>query len=337
MEVSTGRLSLAHPVYSVNKTKILEKIATLEENPLLQLEKLVNIRNPAEHELGFCAQWLLDNMLVSPGRPYTYEAIDTSDINVMLNHNDVSESLKISPDGLEARCDTASFESVRSTFHVTHGVWYYEATIITSGIMQIGWATKESSFGNHDGSGIGDDEYSVSYDGCRQKLWHNAKNMSCNYRPWRSGDIFGTLLDLDEQKVSFFINGDLVAGPHTDVFKSARNSSGFFAAASFMAFQHCRFNFGGRKTPFAYPPPASYSSFNDFGKLNDDERRILPKPKMFELIQADLSDDACFVCCSEPGLVKLLPCGHSGYCGKCAQILQFCPQCRSQISSRLEV
>lgn len=67
----------------------------------------------------------------------------------MLNSNDVSEYLKISPNGLEARCDASSFESVRCTFEVSKGVWYYEVEILTSGIMQIGWATKKSKFLNH--------------------------------------------------------------------------------------------------------------------------------------------------------------------------------------------
>ena len=34
-------------------------------------------------------------------RHYTYEKVDTENIHVMLNTNDVSEYLKISPDGLE--------------------------------------------------------------------------------------------------------------------------------------------------------------------------------------------------------------------------------------------
>lgn len=70
-------------------------------------------------------------------------------INAMLNTSDVSEYLKISPDGLEARCDAYSFESVRCTAQADKGVWYYEVCIITPGVMQIGWATKNSNFLNH--------------------------------------------------------------------------------------------------------------------------------------------------------------------------------------------
>lgn len=80
-------------------------------------------------------------------RKYSYEEVDVENINVMLNTKDVSEYLKISEDGLEARCDSYSFESVRSTYSVKSvGAWYYECMIITSGVMQIGWAQKESHF-----------------------------------------------------------------------------------------------------------------------------------------------------------------------------------------------
>jgi hypothetical protein len=50
----------------------------------------------------------------------------------------------------QARCDAASFESVRCTYQVgDRGAWYYEVLIVTSGIMQIGWATKNSKFLNY--------------------------------------------------------------------------------------------------------------------------------------------------------------------------------------------
>ena len=45
----------------------------------------------------------------------------------MLNSQDVSEYLKIAANGLEARCDASSFESVRCTYQADAGIWYYEA------------------------------------------------------------------------------------------------------------------------------------------------------------------------------------------------------------------
>lgn len=117
---------------------------------------------------------------------------------------------------LQARCDASSFESVRCTFCVDSGVWYYEVTVITSGVMQIGWATKDSKFLNHvlaclydrvisspvspqshtlsicvcvfqEGYGIGDDEYSCAYDGCRQLIWYNARSKPHSHPCWKEG------------------------------------------------------------------------------------------------------------------------------------------------------
>ncbi len=52
--------------------------------------------------------------------------------------------------------------------------------------------------------------------------------------------------------------------------------SGFFAAASFMSFQHCIFNFG--REPFQYPPKdCRFQIFNDYGTLTDIERVVLPR------------------------------------------------------------
>lgn len=82
------------------------------------------------------------------GRKLSYEVVDMSGVNVILNSHDVSEYLKISCSGLEARCDSYSFESVRCTFQVDEGCWYYEAVIVSPGVMQIGWATKNSHFLN---------------------------------------------------------------------------------------------------------------------------------------------------------------------------------------------
>ncbi len=60
-----------------------------------------------------------------------------------------NKNLKLSSNGFEARNDTFSFESVRSTVQVDRGVWYYEVTLLTNGIMQIGFAGKTAKFLNN--------------------------------------------------------------------------------------------------------------------------------------------------------------------------------------------
>ncbi|CAH2324567.1 RING finger and SPRY domain-containing 1 [Pelobates cultripes] len=149
-----------HPMVILFALIALEKFSQTSENKMTVSESLISDRlllleswtNNADYlkrQVGFCAQWSLDNLFLKEGRALTYEKADLTPINAMLNSNDVSEYLKISPYGLEARCDASSFESVRCTFCVDSGVWYYEVTVITSGVMQIGWATKDSKFLNH--------------------------------------------------------------------------------------------------------------------------------------------------------------------------------------------
>ena len=58
------------------------------------------------------------------------------------------------------------------------------------------------------------------------------------------------------------------------VFSQA--TSGFFAAASFMSFQQCEFNFGDK--PFKFPPSdRKFSAFNDHAYLDDEQKVILPR------------------------------------------------------------
>ena len=66
-------------------------------------------------------------------------------------HGDLNVDSIVNVFVFQARCDASSFESVRCTFQVNSGIWYYEVTLLTDGVMQIGWATKSSSFLNHVG------------------------------------------------------------------------------------------------------------------------------------------------------------------------------------------
>ena len=98
---------------SENKVTIAKRLEGLRDiNPLETLEKrFLESEDFISRQVGFCSQWCLDNMFPVPGRKFTYTVIDNSQINMMLNSNDVSEYLKIGPNGLGARCDASSFES----------------------------------------------------------------------------------------------------------------------------------------------------------------------------------------------------------------------------------
>ncbi|MCJ8733287.1 hypothetical protein PDJAM_G00221590 [Pangasius djambal] len=300
---------------------------------LAVLESWADHSDYLKRQVGFCAQWSLDNLFLKEGRHFTYEKVNLNNINAMLNSNDVSEYLKISPSGLEARCDASSFESVRCTFCVDSGVWYYEVTVITSGVMQIGWATKDSKFLNHEGYGIGDDEYSCAYDGCRQLIWYNARSKPHSHPCWKEGDTIGFLLDLSKKQMIFYLNGHQLP-PEKQVFSSA--TSGFFAAASFMSYQQCEFNFGAK--PFRHPPSVKFSTFNEFASLASDEKIILPRHRRLALLrQVSIRDNCCTLCCDQMADTELRPCAHSGICMECALQLDTCPLCRQDIQTRVRL
>ncbi|XP_046606645.1 RING finger and SPRY domain-containing protein 1-like [Neodiprion virginianus] len=314
---------------SENKITIKKRLLAEKGNPLLELEKWVDSSHYIQRQVGFCARWCLDNLFLMEGRKYSHDTVDTTGINVMLNTKDVSEYLKISPNGLEARCDAYSFESVRCTHQVHSGIWYYETLIITPGVMQIGWATKDSTFLNHEGYGIGDDEFSLAYDGCRRLIWHNARSEAQHDRPcWKAGDILGCLLDLVKMEIIFSING-FPLKPCTQVFKTAR--SGFFAAASFMSFQQCLFNFGN--VSFKFPPTdRKYQKFNDHANLTAEDKVVLPRHiYLDQLRKLSVREDSCTLCFDQKATVRLLPCDHRGFCQTCSRQLIECPMCRATI------
>uniref|UniRef100_A0A2C9KVK7 RING finger and SPRY domain-containing protein 1 n=1 Tax=Biomphalaria glabrata TaxID=6526 RepID=A0A2C9KVK7_BIOGL len=320
-----------------NKLRITQALQHCDVHPMTLLEGWYTRDNDntplsySRREVGFCAGWCLDNLFIKEGRPFSYEQLDRSHLNVMLNSNDVSEYLKISADGLEARCDASSFESVRCTFQVDSGVWYYEVTIVTDGVMQIGWATKDSKFLNHDGCGIGDDEFSMAYDGCRQLIWYHAQSELHTHPCWKPGDILGLLLDLENQYLIFYLNGDPLPS-YKQLFTHAR--TGFFAAASFMSFQQCEFNFGEKQ--FRYPPPRAFKTFNQYGRLLPEEKIVLPRhQKMALMNQFVVSEDACTLCFDNIADTQLLDCGHRGFCEVCAIQLEKCPICRKEILERV--
>lgn len=68
---------------------------------------------------------------------------------------------------------TSNFATVRANTAVTKECYYYEVTLLSDGLMQIGWCQINSSF-NHD-DGVGDSESSYAYDGFRCMKWHKSK------------------------------------------------------------------------------------------------------------------------------------------------------------------
>ena len=116
----------------------------------------------------------------------------------------------------------ANAEMFNSAYSDYNGL-YYEVTIETGGIAQIGWATSASAHntGNNGflpnsdtGDGVGDDKFSYGYDGLRGKVFHDGKELDYGHGSgsdssgWKKGDVVGCLYDFTNGAISFSVNGE---------------------------------------------------------------------------------------------------------------------------------
>lgn len=91
---------------------------------------------------------------------------------------------------------------------------YYEVTLVTGGLAQIGWACLSNESGtfepnNETGDGVGDDGNSFAIDGSRSLKFHGGEEWSYPVE-WKARDCLGCLLEYDDTdgtKLSFSLNG----------------------------------------------------------------------------------------------------------------------------------
>jgi hypothetical protein len=101
----------------------------------------MNEKSGEGEQFKFMVTWALENTFQIENR--VYKDI-SSDIHAFVN-KEISGHLKISHDGLELRNDTNSFQTAFAYPGIQSkniGKWYYEITLLSFGIMQIGFACK---------------------------------------------------------------------------------------------------------------------------------------------------------------------------------------------------
>ncbi|KAB5556567.1 hypothetical protein DKX38_007476 [Salix brachista] len=140
----------------------------------------------------------------------------------------------------------AMFSSARSNAYVWKGKWMYEVLLETSGVQQLGWATRSCPFTDHKGVGDADDSY--AFDGKRVSKWN--KDAEPYGQPWVVGDVIGCCIDLDHDEILFYRNG-ISLGVAFCGLRKMGPESGYYPAISLSQGERCELNFGAR--PFKYP------------------------------------------------------------------------------------
>ena len=140
------------------------------------------------------------------------------------------------------------FNSIRANAFVFSGRWYYEVTLGTGGVMQIGWCQHDCTFSFE--NGVGDSPLSYAYDGRRCCVWGVESRKYGPQTPWQAGDVVGCALDLDEGTVSFYLNGEPLGVAFRDIGRGVQGVA-YFPAVSVHYADRCAVNMGA--LPFLYP------------------------------------------------------------------------------------
>ncbi len=199
-----------------------------------------------------CAS-LLAGLDVAPVPPFFSDESDPFDEVIAARQGPPHVSLtahpNISINLMEARCTGNAFSTVRGNCSVTKGRWYFEVTLLTQGLMQIGWLEADADIG----ATVGDTRTSWSVDLFRRLRWHNERCQPLtSVRRWTCGDVVGCGIDLDQGTMLFTFNGRSL----TDVlgnecfFSDIHPGRPLCPAVSLRPGNACLFNFGSAAFKF---------------------------------------------------------------------------------------
>eukprot|EP00760_Papus_ankaliazontas_P010189 PhM_4_TR14220/c0_g1_i1/m.66571/K10594/HERC1; E3 ubiquitin-protein ligase HERC1 len=169
-------------------------------------------------------------------------------VGLLADDNVLSTDLGVKNGGI-------GFSGAHAECRVRGGCWYFEVTLTSQGLMQIGWITAAFRPSPSTGHGVGDDAQSWGIDLYRKLKWHNGVSVpiSCARR-WNDGDVIGCAIDVDRREMQFSVNGRwLIDNTGSDVlFRNFPIADGFIPAVSLRANNSCTFNFGA--TPMKHRP-----------------------------------------------------------------------------------
>lgn len=152
--------------------------------------------------------------------------------------------VKVSKDRLSLLSQSA-FSTIRANACIYTGKFMYEVQLKSKGVMQIGFCSAQCTFTQD--TGVGDTKNSYGLDGSKKRLWHVSTKTYGPY--WRSGDIFGVCLDMDNGFIEYYRNGVALGRAFENVERGPGRA--LFPAVSLAFSDSLTANFGA--SPFRYP------------------------------------------------------------------------------------
>ncbi|RHZ27647.1 hypothetical protein DYB37_006851, partial [Aphanomyces astaci] len=153
---------------------------------------------------------------------------------------------------------TDGFATIRCHALVRRGQVYFEMTLKSSGLMQLGFVSAgfKPAFATH---GVGDHFGSFAVDGKRRKKWCNTGSSYGGDWSWSAGDVVGAMIDFEAGTMGFTHHGvDLGVAFTQNEYPQVNWTNGLYPAGSFSSGEGAWFNLG--QSPFQYQPPRGYIS-----------------------------------------------------------------------------
>uniref|UniRef100_A0A6B2L4A3 B30.2/SPRY domain-containing protein n=1 Tax=Arcella intermedia TaxID=1963864 RepID=A0A6B2L4A3_9EUKA len=155
----------------------------------------------------------------------------------------------VTPDGLRCKSRlTSYFMTVRANKFMSQGKWYFEITLLTAGLMQIGYITTPFNYDRSRQRGVGDYAGSWAIDLYRNFKWHKAQSSPYGVTKWKPNTILQCLLDLDNRILSFIYEGN-----EEVAFRDIEIDNGLTPAISTSAGEEVIFNFGVKQFKYEIP------------------------------------------------------------------------------------
>jgi hypothetical protein len=170
-------------------------------------------------------------------------------------------SAPLSEGNLKVTGTSGGWSHRRSTFAMSSGKWYWEATVFFTGsdYSHTGVVKAEAAFDNH----VGQNAYGWGFQSDDGKIYNNGSGTSYGSGV-ATGTVLGVAFDADTGKMwvrnasGYYNSGDPAAG--TNPAMTAGSGTYFAAGSAYPTSAGDEFNFGQRA--FAYTPPTGFKALN---------------------------------------------------------------------------